>query len=380
MIYVLEDDESIRELIIYTLNGQSMEARGFAAPSEFWAAMSEKTPSLVLLDIMLPEEDGFSILQKLRAAPATKRLPIIMLTAKGSEYDIVRGLDIGADDYIPKPFRMMELLSRIRALLRRSGGDNGKMEEYRVGNLYVNPIKHVVEVDGKEVILTLKEFELLSLLISRQGIVFTRAQLLDEIWGYGFDGESRTVDVHIRTLFEQAGVQVAVAVWIFLQVLLVVFLRRVEVGQRQAFDSNRLVVVLAQLLQLLADHRLLCRVGVVDTGAVLAAAVPALPVDRGGVDGAKVKSQQLCQRELLAVVHHPHRLGVASVVVTDLLIAGVFGAAVGKADLGFQHAVDLVQILLGSPEAPARQIDCSVHRISFLSQPYQSCPFCPCCS
>ena len=171
MIYVLEDDESIRELIIYTLNGQSMEARGFAAPSEFWAAMSEKTPSLVLLDIMLPEEDGFSILQKLRAAPATKRLPIIMLTAKGSEYDIVRGLDIGADDYIPKPFRMMELLSRIRALLRRSGGDNGKMEEYRVGNLYVNPIKHVVEVDGKEVILTLKEFELLSLLISRQGIV-----------------------------------------------------------------------------------------------------------------------------------------------------------------------------------------------------------------
>ena len=102
MIYVLEDDESIRELIIYTLNGQSMEARGFAAPSEFWAAMSEKTPSLVLLDIMLPEEDGFSILQKLRAAPATKRLPIIMLTAKGSEYDIVRGLDIGADDYIPK--------------------------------------------------------------------------------------------------------------------------------------------------------------------------------------------------------------------------------------------------------------------------------------
>ena len=205
MIYVLEDDESIRELIIYTLNGQSMEARGFAAPSEFWAAMSEKTPSLVLLDIMLPEEDGFSILQKLRAAPATKRLPIIMLTAKGSEYDIVRGLDIGADDYIPKPFRMMELLSRIRALLRRSGGDNGKMEEYRVGNLYVNPIKHVVEVDGKEVILTLKEFELLSLLISRQGIVFTRAQLLDEIWGYGFDGESRTVDVHIRTLRQKLG-------------------------------------------------------------------------------------------------------------------------------------------------------------------------------
>ena len=205
MIYVLEDDESIRELIIYTLNGQKMEAKGFSTPSEFWEAISEKVPSLVLLDIMLPEEDGFSILEKLRAAPATKRLPIIMLTAKGSEYDIVRGLDIGADDYIPKPFRMMELLSRIRALLRRSGANDGRMEEYRVGNLYVNPTRHEVQVDGKDVVLTLKEFELLNLLISRQGIVFTSAQLLDEIWGYGFDGESRTVDVHVRTLRQKLG-------------------------------------------------------------------------------------------------------------------------------------------------------------------------------
>ena len=205
MIYVLEDDESIRELIIYTLNGQNMQAKGFGTPSEFWDAVHEKTPSLVLLDIMLPEEDGFSILQKLRAAPATKRLPVIMLTAKGSEYDIVRGLDIGADDYVPKPFRMMELLSRIRALLRRSGADNDRQEEYRVGNLYVNPVRHEVQVDGKDVVLTLKEFELLNLLISRQGIVFTRAQLLDEIWGYGFNGESRTVDVHVRTLRQKLG-------------------------------------------------------------------------------------------------------------------------------------------------------------------------------
>lgn len=205
MIYVLEDDENIRELIIYTLNGQNMQARGFGLPSEFWKAIQEKTPSLVLLDIMLPEEDGFSILQKLRAAPATRRLPVIMLTAKGSEYDIVRGLDNGADDYIHKPFRMMELLSRIRALLRRSGAENEKQEEYTVGNLYVNPLRHIVRVDGKEVVLTLKEFELISLLISRQGIVFTRAQLLDEIWGYGFDGESRTVDVHIRTLRQKLG-------------------------------------------------------------------------------------------------------------------------------------------------------------------------------
>lgn len=205
MIYVLEDDENIRELIIYTLNGQNMQAKGFGTPGEFWNAMDEKTPSLVLLDIMLPEEDGFSILQKLRSVPATKRLPVIMLTAKGSEYDIVRGLDIGADDYIPKPFRMMELLSRIRALLRRSGADNERQEEYSVGNLYVNPVRHIVRVAGKDVVLTLKEFELLSLLISRQGIVFTRAQLLDEIWGYGFDGESRTVDVHIRTLRQKLG-------------------------------------------------------------------------------------------------------------------------------------------------------------------------------
>lgn len=205
MIYVLEDDESIRELIIYTLNGQNMQAKGFGTPSEFWDAVHEKTPSLVLLDIMLPEEDGFSILQKLRAAPATKRLPVIMLTAKGSEYDIVRGLDIGADDYVPKPFRMMELLSRIRALLRRSGADNDRQEEYSVGSLYVNPVRHEVQVDGKDVVLTLKEFELLNLLISRQGIVFTRAQLLDEIWGYGFDGESRTVDVHVRTLRQKLG-------------------------------------------------------------------------------------------------------------------------------------------------------------------------------
>ena len=205
MIYVLEDDESIRELIIYTLNGQKMEAKGFSTPSEFWEAISEKVPSLVLLDIMLPEEDGFSILEKLRAAPATKRLPIIMLTAKGSEYDIVRGLDIGADDYIPKPFRMMELLSRIRALLRRSGANDGRMEEYRVGNLYVNPTRHEVQVDGKDVVLTLKEFEVLKYLVENKGIVLTRDQLLGHVWSYDFDGETRTVDVHIRSLRQKLG-------------------------------------------------------------------------------------------------------------------------------------------------------------------------------
>ena len=162
---------------------------------------------MVLLDIMLPEEDGFSILEKLRAAfTGYQALAHYYADRKRAANMTYRArVDIGADDYIPKPFRMMELLSRIRALLRRSGANDGRMEEYRVGNLYVNPTRHEVQVDGKDVVLTLKEFELLNLLISRQGIVFTRAQLLDEIWGYGFDGESRTVDVHVRTLRQKLG-------------------------------------------------------------------------------------------------------------------------------------------------------------------------------
>lgn len=204
MIYLLEDDDNIRELVIYTLNGQGMEARGFSYPKEFWTALQEELPSLVLLDVMLPEEDGFSILEKLRSNSSTKKLPIIMLTARGSEYDTVRGLDSGADDYIPKPFRMMELLSRIRALLRRSQKDTVE-NEYHLGNLYVSPSRHLVTVQGKEVSLTLKEFELLCLLLSERGTVLTRTQLLDQVWGYEFDGESRTVDVHIRTLRQKLG-------------------------------------------------------------------------------------------------------------------------------------------------------------------------------
>ena len=194
MIYLVEDDENIRELVTYTLNSQGLEAEGFARPSDFWDAMSVAVPSLVLLDIMLPEEDGLSILKKLRTSRDTKKLPVIMLTAKGSEYDTVLGLDNGADDYIPKPFRMMELISRIRALLRRSQ-EQEKIPEYR----------HIVRVDGTEIILTLKEFELLCLLLSEQETVFTRAQLLDRIWGYEFDGESRTIDVHVRTLRQKLG-------------------------------------------------------------------------------------------------------------------------------------------------------------------------------
>lgn len=202
-IYLLEDDDGIRELVTYTLNSQNMEAEGFAKPSQFWEAMRKETPSLVLLDIMLPEEDGLSILKTLRGNPRTQKLPVILLTARGSEYDTVLGLDSGADDYIPKPFRMMELLSRIRALLRRT--EDSSLLEYRLGELYVCPSQHVVKVGGEPVTLTLKEFELLCLLFSDPETVFTRSQLLDRIWGYSFGGESRTVDVHVRTLRQKLG-------------------------------------------------------------------------------------------------------------------------------------------------------------------------------
>ena len=204
MIYVVEDDASIRELVTYTLNSQGMDAEGFMLPSQFWKSMERTKPDLILLDIMLPEEDGLTILKKLKADRSTERLPVIMLTAKDGEYDTVIGLDSGADDYIAKPFRMMELISRIRAVLRRAEKED-RAEEYRVGDLYVNPSRHVVKVKDEPVTLTLKEFEVLCVLIRHQGNVFTRAQLLDEIWGYEFDGESRTVDVHIRSTSAEAG-------------------------------------------------------------------------------------------------------------------------------------------------------------------------------
>ena len=172
MIYLLEDDESIRELVIYTLKSQGYEAKGFERPSLFWKELEKELPSLLLLDVMLPEEDGITILKKLRVRPDTRRLPVIMLTARGSEYDTVIGLDSGADDYIPKPFRMMELISRIRALLRRS--EDAGAEEYLAANLYVCPSRHVVTVDRQNVNLTLKEYEVLCLLLKNSGTVLSR--------------------------------------------------------------------------------------------------------------------------------------------------------------------------------------------------------------
>ena len=202
MIYLLEDDDSIRDLVIYTLQSQGMEAKGFPRPSAFWEAMAEHTPSLVLLDIMLPEEDGISVLKQLRSSARTCRLPVIMLTAKGTEYDKVLGLDAGADDYLAKPFGMMELLSRIRALLRRT---EREVNIYRCGVLTVDKTRHTVTVNGREVVLTQKEFEVLCLLLKNRGQVLSRERLIEDVWGYAFTGESRTVDVHVRTLRQKLG-------------------------------------------------------------------------------------------------------------------------------------------------------------------------------
>lgn len=211
MIYLVEDDDSIRELVVYTLQSTGFAARGFGRAEDFWEAMNTETPEMILLDIMLPDEDGLEILKKLRACPATERLPVMMLTAKGTEYDKVIGLDSGADDYLPKPFGMMEMVSRVKAVLRRSnpeksGKDRDKETSvYRIGPVTADIPRHQVLVEGMPVTLTFKEFELLCCLMEHEGIVLTRDQLLTRIWGYDFDGETRTVDVHIRALRQKLG-------------------------------------------------------------------------------------------------------------------------------------------------------------------------------
>ncbi len=220
MIYLLEDDSNIRKLVVYTLKASGMEAQGFPAPSAFYEAVEKSLPKLILLDIMLPEEDGLSVLAKLKATPETASIPVIILTAKSSEFDKVIGLDSGADDYMTKPFGMMELLSRVKALLRRTEGNTVRSggvssEEYRIegkngtvlagASLYVSPSRHVVEVSGEAVSLSLKEFKLLCLLLEKQGTVLGRDEILNTVWGYAFDGESRTVDVHIRNLRQKLG-------------------------------------------------------------------------------------------------------------------------------------------------------------------------------
>ena len=207
MIYLVEDDDSIRELVVYTLRTTGFEAKGFSTAALFWEAVEEEQPELVLLDIMLPDEDGMSILKKVKGSSRTKNIPVIMLTAKSTEYDKVMGLDTGADDYVTKPFGVMELLSRIRAVLRRAKTDAGTEDSQIIsmGDLVLDTQKHEVRVQGKSVVLTYKEFELLSYLMKNKNIVLTRDKILDVIWNYEYEGESRTVDVHIGSLRQKLG-------------------------------------------------------------------------------------------------------------------------------------------------------------------------------
>ena len=208
MIYLVEDDRNIRKLVSYALLKEGYSVKDFASPDEFWSAMDTDFPDLILLDIMLPKEDGLSILSKIRASKKTRDIPVIMLTAKSSEFDKVTGLDMGADDYISKPFGIMEMISRIKAVLRRSSKKQQSepaFEEYRIGPLYVNHDKHIIKVDGRDIPLALKEYELLHTLLKANGKVLSRDFLFNNIWGYDFDGESRTVDVHIRKLRQKLG-------------------------------------------------------------------------------------------------------------------------------------------------------------------------------
>lgn len=205
MIFCVEDDAGIRDLMIYTLNASGFRAVGFEDAREFYAALADDTPELIMLDIMLPGEDGISILKRLKADARTADIPVIMATAKGNEYDKVIGLDLGADDYLAKPFGMMEMASRVRAVLRRSGRAAEKQQLIRVGGLEMNLGEHIVTADGIRIQLTLKEFELLRTFMTNPGRAFTREQLLSSVWCEDFLGETRTVDVHVGTLRQKLG-------------------------------------------------------------------------------------------------------------------------------------------------------------------------------
>lgn len=205
MIYILEDDDNIRKLINYSLRSQNFEVQDFALPSEFWKSFNITKPDLLLLDIMLPEEDGISILKKIRSDTKTSSIPVIMLTAKDSEYDVVTGLDAGADDYVTKPFGMMTLFSRIKAVLRRYEKKDFKKEILEESNIKIDENQHIVFAGNQQIFLTIKEFDLLVVLMRNRGIVLTREVLLESVWELSTEIESRTVDVHIRTLRQKLG-------------------------------------------------------------------------------------------------------------------------------------------------------------------------------
>lgn len=205
MIYCVEDERNIRELIVYTLESSGFQAVGLEDGKALRQQLEAEIPDMILLDIMLPGEDGLHILKSLRASSKTEDVPVIMVTAKGAEYDKVLGLDCGADDYIAKPFGMMELIARVKALLRRNSRKKETEKVYQFGKLKMLIDKHLVLADEEEVTLTYKEFELLRYLMENPGIVLTRDKILEHIWGYEFTGETRTVDVHIRTLRRKLG-------------------------------------------------------------------------------------------------------------------------------------------------------------------------------
>lgn len=209
MIFCIEDDTAIRELEIYTLQSAGFKAKGFENGAELFEALKAEIPQLIILDIMLPDEDGISILKKIRQSSRYGEIPVMLATAKGNEYDKVLGLDSGADDYIVKPFGMMELIARVKALFRRTSPAAAKKALLKLGAIQLDTVRHSVLVNGEEVTLTFKEFELLSLFMQSPGRVFTRDTLLSTIWGYDFDGETRTVDVHLRSLRQKLGAAAA---------------------------------------------------------------------------------------------------------------------------------------------------------------------------
>ncbi|MCD7814152.1 MAG: response regulator transcription factor [Lachnospiraceae bacterium] len=204
LIYIVEDDENIKEIEMFALKNTGYEVQGFDCASAFYARLKERLPSLVLLDIMLPDEDGLEIVKKLRYSARTRRIPIILVTAKTSELDMVKGLDIGADDYITKPFGVMELISRVKALMRRTQ-DMQEERLIRLESIFMDDEKRAVFVDDVPVELTFKEYELLKLLLLNAGIVVSREMILDRVWGTDFEGESRTLDMHIKTLRQKLG-------------------------------------------------------------------------------------------------------------------------------------------------------------------------------
>ena len=203
LIYIVEDDASIREIEMIALKNSNYMVQAFDRASTFYAKIEEIIPDLILLDIMLPDEDGYSIVRRLRSNSRTKKVPIIMVTAKTTEIDMVKGLDDGADDYIKKPFSLMELLSRVRALLRRSPQEETR--ELQVGNILLDNERHIVLADNKNVVLTLKEYELLRYLMMNENIVLSREAIMSRVWDVDFEGETRTVDMHIKTLRQKLG-------------------------------------------------------------------------------------------------------------------------------------------------------------------------------